>query len=53
MYFQETLYADAIEQKTAQSSRRAAEGWRFRHLKSREHKALTTILAAVVALFSW
>jgi hypothetical protein len=53
MYLQDTLYADAIEQQRTDLSRKAAEGWRFSHLKSRERKALTAILAAVVALFSW
>jgi hypothetical protein len=49
MYLQETLYVDAMQREMAQWSHKAAEGWRFRDLKSREHKALTAILVAVVA----
>ena len=47
----ETLYNDASKLEMAQSSRRAAEHWRFRNLQSKERKVLAVILTSVFRLF--
>jgi hypothetical protein len=53
MYFGETLHNDATMSEMAQASRKAAENWRFRHLKSKERKVLAAILTTVHRLFVW
>ena len=53
MYFDETSHIDAAKLEMAQASRRAAEHWRFRNLKSKERKDLVALLTAVFGLFTW
>ena len=51
MYFEVTFHNDTAKLEMAQASRKAAETWRFRHLKSKERKVLAAILATVFAFF--
>jgi len=53
MYFEMALDNDAAKLEMAQASRKAAENWRSRHLKSKERKVLAAILATVLRLFVW
>jgi hypothetical protein len=52
MYVDMALHNDAAQLEMARASRKAAEGWRFRHLKPRGQKLLTAILASLVAFLA-
>jgi hypothetical protein len=52
MYADMQVQNDAAKLEMAQASRKAAEGWRFRHLKPRGQKVLTAILASLVAFLA-
>lgn len=53
MYLEVTFHNDATKLEMAQASHKAAENWRFRHLKSKERKVVAAILATVLRLFVW
>ena len=52
MYLETAVYSEAEKLEIAQASRKAAEGWRFRHLRPKGQKALTAILASLVAFLA-
>jgi hypothetical protein len=52
MYADMAVYNDAERFAMAQASRKAAEGWRFRHLRPKGQKVLAAILASLVALLA-
>ena len=51
MYFEGLIASDIAKLETARAERKAAENWRFRHLKSKESKVLTAIVTSVLQLF--
>jgi hypothetical protein len=52
MYADLGLHNDAEMREMAQASRKAAEGWRFRHLRPKGQKVLAAILASLVAFLA-
>jgi hypothetical protein len=52
VYSDMAVYNDAIRLEMARASRKAAEGWRFRHLKPKGQKVLTAILASLIAVLA-
>ena len=52
MYSDLAVYNDAAKLEMARASRKAAEGWRFRHLKPKGQKVLTAILASLFAFLA-
>jgi hypothetical protein len=51
MFFEGYMASEIAKMETKQAERRAAARWRFRHIKSRESKALTAIITSVLGLF--
>ena len=51
MYFNASVDIDIAKLEAKEAERKAAENWRFRHLKSQERKVLTAILTSVLGLF--
>ena len=51
MYLDVTFDNDFERMRIREQERTAAQNWRFRHLKSRGHKALTVVLTTVLAFF--
>jgi len=52
MYADVRIYQDAAKLEMARASRKAAEGWRFRHVKPKGQKAWTVILANLIAFLA-
>ena len=57
MYFEVTIGNDLAHQRIHEDERRAAENWRFRHLKPRGVQMLTTVVlglsSVMVAAGQW
>ena len=51
MYFEQIIGSDIAKWETRRAERRAAENWRFRHLRPRTSKVVAAILSSVVNLF--
>ena len=51
MYFESLIASDIAKLETERAERKAAENWRFRHLKAKRSKVLTAIFTSVLALF--
>ena len=51
MFFEGSVASDVSKFETARAERRAAERWRFRHIKSKESQFATAVLTAVLGLF--
>ena len=51
MLYEGFIASDVWKMETKRAERRAAENWRFRHLKSKESQVLTAIVANVLQLF--
>ena len=51
MYTNPDLENDFARFEQERLDRKAAEGWRFRHFKSRESQVLTAIVTNVLQLF--
>ena len=52
MYSDMAVYDDAEKFEMDRASRKAAEGWRFRHLKPKGQKVLIAILASLIAFLA-
>ena len=52
MYSDMEAYNDAAKLEMERASRKAAEGWRFRHLRPKGQKVLAAILASLVAFLA-
>jgi hypothetical protein len=46
-----TVANDIERMRIAEAARKAPWVWRFRQVKSREHKILSTVLASIVMFF--
>ena len=51
MYYEFFVAADEVRARTKRAEKKAAENWRFRHLKSKESQILTAIVTNVLGLF--
>jgi FixJ family two-component response regulator len=51
MFYEGLIEYDVSRFETERAERRAAENWRFRHLKSRERQVLAAIVTSVLQLF--
>jgi hypothetical protein len=51
MLYEGYIATEVSKFETKRSERKAAENWRFRHLKSKESQALTAIVTSVLQLF--
>ncbi len=51
MFFEGYVASEVSKVETARAERRAAERWRYRHLKSKESQFVTAVLTAVLGLF--
>ena len=51
MLYEGYVAGEIAKLNTRRAERKAAENWRFRHLKTRETKVLTAVLASVLGLF--
>jgi hypothetical protein len=51
MLFEGYVASDSWKLEAERVERRAAERWRFRHLKSKESQFATAVLTAVLGLF--
>lgn len=51
MFFEGVIGSEIAKLETARAERRAAELWRYRHTKTRTHKAVAAIVTSLVSLF--
>ena len=51
MYFEGVVASEISKLETKRAERSATERWRFRHLKTKESKVLTTIVTSMLQLF--
>jgi hypothetical protein len=51
MLYEAYVAADAAKDRIKRAERKAAENWRFRHIKSPESKIATAIITSVLGLF--
>jgi len=51
MLFEGYVASEVSKYETQRAERRAAEKWRYRHLKSRESQIATAVVTAVLGLF--
>jgi hypothetical protein len=51
MLYEGYIGSEISKLETERAERRAAENWRFRHLKSKESQVLTAIVTSVLQLF--
>jgi FixJ family two-component response regulator len=51
MYFEGIVASEISKLETPRAERRAAERWRFRHLKSKESQVLTAVVTNILQLF--
>ena len=51
MYTDFFVASDVAKLETKLAERKAAENWRFRHLRSKERQVLTAIVTNVLQLF--
>ena len=52
MYADMAVYYDAAQLEMAQASRKAATGWRTRHVQPKGQKVWTAVLASLVAFLA-
>jgi len=51
VFYEGYVGSEIAKLETERAERKAAENWRFRHLKSKEIKVLTAVLTSVLGLF--
>lgn len=51
MLYEGYVASDIAKLRVQRAERKAAERWRFRHLKTKESKVLTAVLTSVLGLF--
>jgi hypothetical protein len=51
MYSNEMMENDAVKQNLERRYHKAAEAWRFRHLKGKGGQSFATILTSLLAFF--
>jgi hypothetical protein len=51
MLYEAYVASEVAKFETQRAERKAAENWRFRHIKSKESQVLTAIVTSVLQLF--
>ena len=51
MFYEGYIATEISRFETKRAERKAAENWRFRHLKTKESQVLTAIVTSVLQLF--